>query len=157
MLKQARPFDSLEAEVLIGLQITAQRIMEPWIAYLKQHAGLTPNQYNVLRILRGAHPEGLKCFEIGERMITRVPDVTRLTDRLISAGLVRRERDTTDRRRVTIYLTASGMEMLNSLDAAAAAMPAEILGHIGDRDLRRLRDILEEVVGRTDTEFDSKK
>ena len=79
-LKQHRAFASHEQEVLLGLQIAATRIIEPWEKFLKTTADLTHNQYNVLRILRGSHPTRLPCGDIAERMIARDPDITRLVD-----------------------------------------------------------------------------
>jgi len=98
-LKQQSKFHSREQEVLLGLRIATARILDPWEKFLKTTADLTPNQYNVLRILRGA-PEGLPCGEIGTRMITRDPDITRLLDRLEKRGLIVRSREAQDRRRV---------------------------------------------------------
>jgi DNA-binding MarR family transcriptional regulator len=81
-LKQSRPFSTLEEEVFVGLQLVSDRLMQPWAAYLKESADLSHVQYNVLRILRGAGQAGLSAGEVGERLITRSPDVTRLIDRL---------------------------------------------------------------------------
>ena len=91
-LKQHSAFTSGEQEVLLGLLIAAARSVEPWEKFLKATAGLTNNQYNVLRILRGSHPSRLACSEIADRMIARDPDVTRLIDRLSRRGLVARIR-----------------------------------------------------------------
>ena len=97
-LKQTHAFGSREEEVLLGLRIVAARIVEPWEKFLKATADLTPNQYNVLRILRGSHPTRLPCGDIAGRMIARDPDVTRLVDRLSRRGLVTRVRGRQDRR-----------------------------------------------------------
>ena len=83
---------------------------------LVKTAGLTGAQYNVLRILRGAGPEGLACREIGERMISHDPDITRLLDRMEKRGLITRERQTDDRRVVKTCVTAKGLELLKTLD-----------------------------------------
>lgn len=83
---------------------------------LVKTAGLTGAQYNVLRILRGAGPEGLACREIGERMISHDPDITRLLDRMEKRGLITRERQTNDRRVVKTCVTAKGLELLKTLD-----------------------------------------
>ena len=116
-LKQTRGFASHEQEVLLGLQIAAARIMEPWEKFLKSKAELTPNQYNVLRILRGSHPTKLPCGDIAERMIARDPDVTRLVDRLGRRGLVTRGRSRQDRRVVEVGITEKGLHLLQGLDA----------------------------------------
>lgn len=142
-LKQAKPFSSLEAEVYLGLRLTAQRAREPWARFLKAKTGLSTTQYNLLRILRGTHPAGLTCGEVAERMINRDPDVTRLVDRLEKRRLVTRERDTTDRRVVRIFITKAGLATLKSLDRAAERFPKQILGHLGNKQLRQLRDLLD--------------
>ena len=91
-IKQNKPFATLETEALLALQLTSDRLPREAILVLKPW-DLSPTQYNVLRILRGAEPDGLPCRGIGERMIQHDPDITRLMDRLEKRGLVRRERD----------------------------------------------------------------
>lgn len=110
---------------------------------LKPH-GLTLTQYNVLRILRGAGPEGLCRNEVGARMIKPVPDVTRLLDRLEAAGFVVRARSDDDRRFVTARITEEGLTLLSQLDASILRMHEEQLGHMSRADLDRLVDLLEE-------------
>ena len=102
LLKQQRPFSSPEQEALLGLRMTAARLIAPWAQFLKTTANLSTSQYNVLRILRGSHPGSLTCSEIGERTVARDPDVTRLVDGLSKRGLVRRTRSRTDRRVVQV-------------------------------------------------------
>ncbi|MGB3565007.1 MAG: MarR family transcriptional regulator [Thermoanaerobaculia bacterium] len=142
-LKQAKAFPSLEAEVYLGLRLTAQRAREPWARFLKSRTGLSTTQYNLLRILRGAHPEGLTCGEVAERMINRDPDVTRLVDRLAERKLVTRKRDTGDRRLVRIFIARDGLATLKSLDKAVEQFPKQILGQLGKKRLRELRDLLD--------------
>src|ERR1700675_4821509 len=84
-IQQSKPFKNLEDEALIALQRTADRLKWRLSDVLKEH-GLSPTQYNALRILRGAKDEGLPCSEVGERMINRDPDITRLMDRLERRG-----------------------------------------------------------------------
>jgi len=110
---------------------------------LKPH-GLTLTQYNVLRILRGAGPDGLCRNEVGARMIKPVPDVTRLLDRLEAAGFVVRARSDHDRRYVTARITEAGLALLSQLDASILEMHEEQLGHMSRADLDRLVDLLEE-------------
>ena len=86
------------------------------IADILKPFGLSPTQYNVLRILRGAGNQGLCCKEIGDRLVTRDPDVTRLIDRLEKRSLIARTRAKEDRRYVTIHLTEDGLETVNQLD-----------------------------------------
>jgi DNA-binding MarR family transcriptional regulator len=145
-IKQDRPFRSVEEEVFVGLQIVSDRLMAPWAAHLKQAADLTHVQYNVLRILRGAGPGGLTAGEVGERLITRSPDVTRLIDRLEKRGLVVRKQDPDDRRAVRICITEPGREQIASLDQKARAMIRSSLGGLSARKLEALRDSLDAVL-----------
>ena len=102
---------------------------------------LSSNQYNVLRILRGA-PEGLPCGEIGNRMITRDPDITRLLDRLEKRGLISRSRETKDRRMVMTRITPQGLKLLARLDEPVQQTHREQLGHLGRERLRALTELL---------------
>lgn len=102
---------------------------------------LSPTQYNVLRILRGA-PEGLPCGEIGNRMITRDPDITRLLDRLEKRGLISRCRDERDRRTVMTRITAEGLKLLAELDEPMLAAHRQQLRHLGREGLGALRELL---------------
>jgi len=102
---------------------------------------LTSPQYNVLRILRGA-PEGLPCGEIGNRMVTRDPDVTRLLDRLEKRSLVSRCRETKDRRTVLTRITRKGLELLARLDEPVRAAHRELLGHLGIERLNLLAELM---------------
>ena len=143
-LKQTRAFTSREQEVLLGLQIVATRIMEPWEKFLKTTAELTLHQYNVLRILRGSHPGGLPSGEIATRMIARDPDVTRLVDRLERRDLVTRIRGRRDRRVVQVAITKKGLDLLRRLDDYVDRFPRNMLGHLGPRKLEQLRTLLEQ-------------
>lgn len=143
-LRQERPFASVEEEVFLSIQLTARILLEPWAKFLKTQASLTPVQYNLLRILRGAQGKGRTCGEISERLVTRDPDVTRIVDRLETRGLVRRERDTRDRRVVKIFVTQEGLRHLKRLDKIVDQMPRKVLGPLGARKLRELRDLLNE-------------
>jgi len=102
---------------------------------------LSPTQYNVLRILRGA-PDGLPCGEIASRMITRDPDITRLLDRLEKRKLISRCRETTDRRMVMARITPEGLKLLARLDQPVEAAHRRQLGHLGQQRLRALADLL---------------
>ena len=102
---------------------------------------VSPTQYNVLRILRGS-PDGLACGEIGTRMITRDPDMTRLLDRLERRGLISRHRDARDRRTVLVRITPAGLELVDRLDEPVLATHCEQLGHLGKNRLRELRELL---------------
>lgn len=146
-LKQERPFRSVQEEVFVGLQIVSDQLMQPWAAHLKQAADLTPVQYNVLRILRGAGSEGLTASEVGERLIARSPDVTRLIDRLEKRRLVIRRTCHDDRRAVRIWITETGRELLASLDHKARTMFQSLFRGMSARKLQTLRDTLDEVLG----------
>lgn len=102
---------------------------------------LSPTQYNVLRILRGA-ADGLACGEIGARLITRDPDITRLLDRLEKRGLISRCRETTDRRMVLTRITQEGLEVLARLDKPVQEAHRKQLGHLGRERLRALAELL---------------
>jgi DNA-binding MarR family transcriptional regulator len=145
-LKQHSKFVSREQEVVLGLRMATARIVEPWEKFLKATAGLTPNQYNVLRILRGSHPSRLACGEIAERMISRDPDITRLIDRMRARGVVDRVRSARDRRVVEVGITAKGREILRGLDAHVERMPRALLGHLGSRKLAQLAQLLDHVL-----------
>ena len=145
-LKQTAPFGSLEQEVLLGLRMAASRALDPWTRFLKTTADLTVSQYNVLRILRGSHPMRLTASDVGERMIARDPDVTRLVDRLITRGLVARARSCQDRRVVEVSVTEKGLAVLRDLDTHVAKMPKALLGHLGPKRLRQLADLLDAAI-----------
>jgi DNA-binding MarR family transcriptional regulator len=145
-LKQKSAFTSPEQEVLLGLRIAAARIVEPWGVFLKTTAGLTNSQYNALRILRGSHPARLTCSDIGQRMIARDPDVTRVVDRLASRRLVERAPSSRDRRVVEVGITDAGLALLKDLDVHAARMPKALLGHLGPARLRQLKKLLEALI-----------
>src|SRR6202171_2678059 len=116
-LKQKIPFTSREAEAYLSLLRTADALQTHVVARLKE-VGLTGTQYNALRILRGAGPEGLPCREIGERMITRDPDITRLLNRLEDRGFVQRARAKLDRRVIYGKIPAAGLKLLREREQA---------------------------------------
>ena len=117
-------------------------------AKLLKSEDLSPTQYNVLRILRGS-PEGLPCGEIGNRMITRDPDITRLLDRLEKRELISRCRETKDRRMVMTRITAGGLKLLARLDDAVQDLHRQQLGHLGADKLRQLGKLLAAARGKT--------
>ena len=103
---------------------------------------ITSQQYNVLRILRGAGPVGLPTLDIAERMIERTPGITRLLDRLEAKKLVRRERPSDDRRQVFCYVTRAGLDLLGELDAPLKSQANEALRRLSDSDLDELIRLL---------------
>lgn len=141
-IKQTRPFKSLEEEASLSIARTAALLEHAVAEALKPH-GLTPTQYNALRILRGAGAEGLCRNEVGGRMVAIVPDATRLLDRLEQMELITRSREGADRRFVRSRLTPEGLALVNSLDPVVAELHARHFGHLGDRRLRLLVDLLE--------------
>lgn len=148
-IKQNKQFSSLEAEASLALLRTADQVQARVAEKLKPH-GLSPTQYNALRILRGAGAEGLACSEVGERMINRDPDITRLLDRLERRGLVKRCRERSDRRVIKAGITPGGLKLLECLDQPMEKFQRTLLGHLGKRRLReliRLLDLAREVPG----------
>ena len=143
-LKMTRPFKSVEEEALLSIARTAALLEHSGSEALKRF-DLTITQYNVLRILRGAGGEGLCRNEVGERLVTRVPDVTRLLDRMEAAGLIYRHRSGTDRRFVSTHITDNGLKLLERIDRELPAIHHRQLGHMSQRRLRELIDLLEEV------------
>lgn len=141
-LKQRKPFASIEQEVVLNILRTASALREGTAAVLRDY-DLSGPQYNVLRILRGAGDEGLPCSEIGERLVSRDPDVTRLLDRLEKQGLTGRARSSTDRRMVIARLTKKGLDLVNSLDAPVAQVHVTQLGHMKRKHLKTLIGLLE--------------
>jgi DNA-binding MarR family transcriptional regulator len=140
-IKQTRPFTSLHEEAFLNLARTAA-VLGHRLAEAMKSYDVTPTQYNVLRILRGAGNAGLCRNEIRDRLLAQVPDVTRLLDRMEDAGLVERERDVTDRRLVTTRITADGLRLLKSLDHPVLELHREQLGHLSNQQLRSLIDLL---------------
>jgi DNA-binding MarR family transcriptional regulator len=142
----AVPFTSLEEEVFTNLQRTADELMRS-VSDLLKPVGLSPTQYNVLRILRAAGPKGLACGEVAERMITRDPDVTRLLDRLEKRGLVGRRREDHDRRVILTRITPQGLEILHKLDELIPRLHQLQLGHMTEEGLRLMNELLEAARG----------
>jgi DNA-binding MarR family transcriptional regulator len=142
-LAQRKPFGSLEHEAVLNLARTAAMLEHSTAETLKEH-GLTPTQYNALRILRGAGQEGLCRNEVRDRLVAQVPDTTRLLDRLSEMGLVVRAREGDDRRFVRTRITQAGLTLLEPLDRIMAALHRRQLGHLGQAKLRRLVRLLEE-------------
>ncbi|HET6765589.1 MAG TPA: MarR family transcriptional regulator [Longimicrobiaceae bacterium] len=143
-LKQTKPVSTLEEETFLNM-VRTSNALTTGLSELLKRSDLTQTQYNALRILRGAGEKGLTAGEVGERMITRDPDVTRLLDRLEKRGLVERWRCGEDRRVVHTRITASGLQVIAPLDGPVVELHVEQLGHIGAERLRTLIDLLEEV------------
>ena len=136
-LRQSRPFGSLEEATFLSVQRTASLWMQALTRKLRPF-DLTPTQYNVLRILRGAHPGSLTCTQVGERMVTPVPDVTRLLDRLLARHLVWKARDESDRRIMRVEISGRGLDLLASLDESILVWLEEMLSPLEPDEMRTL-------------------
>ena len=143
---KSRPLPPEQAAFLNVLR-TEDLLTAELRALLTGH-GITAQQYNVLRILRGADPEGLPILEIGVRMVTRVPDVTRLVDRMEAAQLVVRTRSDSDRRVVRTTLTAEGTRIVDSLLQPVTELHRQQLSHLTPDELAELSRLLEKIRAR---------
>jgi DNA-binding MarR family transcriptional regulator len=144
--KSSSPAISRENRIFVALLQTADSLGQEAEQLLKA-AGLTGAQYNVLRILRGAEPEGLACRAIGDRMISHDPDMTRLLDRMEKRRLITRERQTDDRRVIKTRITPQGLSLLQTLDQPVHDLHERQFRHISPARLKILSDLLEEVRG----------
>lgn len=143
-IAQRRPFHSVKAEVAVSILRTAA-LIERHFAQVVAQSDITVQQYNVLRILRGAGKEGIPTLVIRDRMIHAAPGITRLLDKLETAGLARRERCSPDRRQVLCYITARGLEVLDQLDEAMRRADDEVVGDLDEAEQRDLLELLERV------------
>ncbi|HJU69517.1 MAG TPA: MarR family transcriptional regulator [Gemmatimonadaceae bacterium] len=143
-IRQRKPFTSLEQEAQLNVVRTASLLTDSFEQMLKPH-GITATQYNVLRILRGAEPVGLCRNELRDRMLTRMPDVTRLLDRMEDAKLVARARDSEDRRLVSTRITPRGLRLLDELDDAVTQEHMRRFHHLTKAQLKTLIDLLNAV------------
>jgi DNA-binding MarR family transcriptional regulator len=143
-LQQIRPFDSLEEEALLNLSRTFEVWHQASTQFLRPF-GLSPTQYNVLRILRGAGDLGATCSEVAERMVNHDPDITRLMDRLERLGWIERRRGEQDRRVVIARLTPAGSELLSRIDEPLRAFLRDAASAVGDERLVTLIALLEDL------------
>jgi MarR family 2-MHQ and catechol resistance regulon transcriptional repressor len=142
-LKKRGPFQSLEQEVLLNIARTGDQLLVRGERLFREH-GLTASQYNILRILRG-EGKPLPMQEIASRTVQVVPGITGLTDRLESAGLVRRERSTEDRRVIFVSITDKALKILAELDEPLVAYEKKLLGCLSQAELRELIRLLEKI------------
>ena len=140
-IKKKHPFEHPEEEAYLNLLRTTAVLCAEFERVLKQ-AGLSEPQYNVLRILRGVGGCGAPCTEVGARMISRVPDVTRLVDRLEAAGLVERCRISQDRRVVQVKITDKGLTTLAEMDQPLIDLNKQLLRHMSRDELNELSRLL---------------
>ncbi len=136
-----RPFESAAEEAYLNIVRTATALQGEVASVIKKH-GLTGSSYNALRILRGHHPAGCACGVISDHMVVRVPDVTRLLDRLERSGLVVRDRDSVDRRVVIVKITKTGLDLIAKLDKPLLAAHERQLAHMTKSELKTLNALL---------------
>jgi len=141
-LKQNKPFHAPTQEAAVALLHTADLVRRSVAAIVEPH-GITPQQYNVLRILRGAGASGLPTLDIVERMVEEAPGITRLIDRLESKKLVSRKRCRTDRRQVFCCITERGLALLKGLDAPLREAENAALATLSSKQLGQLLALLD--------------
>jgi DNA-binding MarR family transcriptional regulator len=146
-LIQQRSFGAPEQEAMLNVIVTGSWLIGELNAAMAPY-GVTPAQYNVLRILRGTHPGTLTCSAIGARLLDRTPDVTRLLNRLERVGFVHRKRATHDRRIVEVGITDEGLQLLDQMQDDVVARQADLTRHLSVDDCRALSALLERM--RTD-------
>ena len=139
---QDPPFASVEEEALLNLMRTSDTLHRAFHQKTRKW-GITSTQYNVLRILRGAQPNGLTCSAIGDRMITAEPDITRLLNRLKGLKLIRQRRDSNDRRVVITHISEAGLELLRQMEPVIERAPQQLLGHLSPPEIAELIRLLE--------------
>lgn len=143
-LKQTKPFRTRADEAYLNIIRTADHLKRSSTELFKAH-GISPAQYNVLRILRGAQGKPILCGEVSNRLVTFEPDVTRLVDRLVTGGLVERSRGADDKRQVLLVITPKGLALLKRLDAPITALHDDSLGQLSDERLTQLINLLEDI------------
>jgi DNA-binding MarR family transcriptional regulator len=142
-IHQTKPFATIEEELLVSLLRTTDVLRERFEQAVRPF-NISMTQYNVLRILRGAEPKGRTCGEIGERMIAREPDVTRLLMRMEKSGLIRRTRNGQDRRVVMTRITAAGLKLLDEMEPHSREIGG-LLKPIGERKIEKMLRLLDAV------------
>jgi DNA-binding MarR family transcriptional regulator len=140
-IKQTQPFAGLEHEAYLSILRTATQLSHWTDQFLKGH-GVTQAQFNVLRILRGARPEGLCRNEIADRMVTAMPDVSRLLDRMEKTGWIKRERSREDRRQVATVITSKGLQLLTRLGKPLVELHREQFKGVAKIRLRELLTLM---------------
>lgn len=138
---QTKPFPGRGQELLVTLLRTTDEVRR-YLSRLVEPEDITLQQYNVLRILRGAGKEGLPTLEVGRRMLEQQPGVTRLVDRLVAKELVDRERDEEDRRRVVCTINAKGLELLERVDGHMDCVERDVAAGLPPDGAPELLDVL---------------
>ena len=142
---QQKAFSSAAEEAMVSLMMAGGQLMQRVDTLCREH-GITHDQYNVLRILRGAGRSGHPRFEIANRLVSRAPDVTRLVDRLERQGLVERSWDPGNRRLSVARITTAGLDLLKKIDPALQALHAESAGDLTEDELRTLARLCDRVI-----------
>lgn len=145
-IQQKTAFASIEQEALLNIIRTHEFLQQRQAEFFREFQ-LTPTQYNVLRILRGAGKDGVTCSQAAERMLTADPDITRLLDRLESRNLIERERSKEDRRVVVSRITEHGLDLLKSIDKPLDQFMKGLMRGLGKQRLRDLIQMLESIRG----------
>ncbi len=145
--KPSKERTKLESDVVINLARLMTKNADQMSTLIGQH-GLSLAHFNVLRILRGAKSDGLPCGTVGERLINKEPDMTRLLDRMEKQNLVVRSRDQADRRIVTARITEHGLEILKALDEPLANLLHQHFGHVSSQKLEAFLEVIAEIQGR---------
>jgi DNA-binding MarR family transcriptional regulator len=140
-LKKKHPFDSLEQEAMLGILRTSDLLQNRLARLLREH-GLTPSQYNAMRIMRG-EGEPMPCLEVASRMIQVAPAITRVVDQLVGRELIEKQQSSEDRRVFLVGLTPAGKRLLKKLDNPILDLHESLLGHVSNADLKSLNRILE--------------
>ena len=140
-IRQKKGFTSLQQEAFLNVLRTSSTLTDALEDLLRPY-GISATQYNVLRILRGADGDGLCRNELRDRMLTRMPDMTRLLDRMEEAGWVTRSREREDRRMVMTRISMAGQELLKDLDAPVNELHRRQLDRLSEEQLRSLIELL---------------
>ena len=138
---QIKPL-SLVDQAAAGLHRTSAILLQEVAEYLSEKS-VSPKQYNILRILRGAGAKGLSCGDIASRLVTPDPDTTRLLDRLVRRKWIRRDHDRRDRRMVRVRITATGLALLAAMEKKVQAIQGRQFKKLKGRDLQKLVALLE--------------
>lgn len=139
--RRAADFDSLEQEAFLNVWRTYDRL-RAFEDELFDEYGLTPQQYNVLRLLQTKHPAGYQTLQLAARLVSRAPDITRMIDKLVDQGWVDRARRTENRRVVEVRITETGLALLRQISPSLHDCHARQLGHMSATDLKQLCNLL---------------
>ena len=143
-IQQTKPFPLIEQEVGVAFMKTADHLRRSMSTEFEAH-GVTQQQFNVLRILRGAGKAGMPTLAVADRLVEHTPGITRLIDRLEAKELVRRERPAEDRRQVYCYIARDGLELLGKLDGPVAAASKRAFAGLRKAEMKTLLEILEKI------------